>query len=147
MEALRKAFDSYLAILDDGDDPFEFNESKHMRKGQAPKVASLLEAHKLLKTLAPYFVHGVPQKSLLEQVLQHLDDTSGLNKTQFNQTLWLAFVVGRIRLLMNSLRICHQQEAKMNALLNQDGWKSTPVGKGERATGLGKSKWHCCCGC
>ena len=62
MAALRKAFDSYLANLDDGDDPFEFNESKNMRKGQAPKVASLLESHKLLKTLAPYFVHGVPTK-------------------------------------------------------------------------------------
>jgi len=98
---------------------FKFEESKNARKGQAPKASALLEAHKLLRTLAPYFVNGVPKKTLLEAVLTEIDQKHQLNTTEVPQSIWVLYVVGRVRILMNQLRRCHQQECKKIALMNQ----------------------------
>ena len=98
---------------------FKFEERKNARKGQAPKASALLEAHKLLRTLAPYFANGVPNKTLLEAVLAEIDQKHQLNTTEVPQSIWVLYVVGRIRILMNQLRLCHQQECKNIALMNQ----------------------------
>ena len=58
LHTLKKVFQTYISSLDMDEEAFKFEESKNARKGQAPKASALLEAHKLLRTLAPYFVNG-----------------------------------------------------------------------------------------
>ena len=141
---LKKVFHTYISSLDMDEEAFKFEESKNARKGQAPKASALLEAHKLLRTLAPYFVNGVPKKTLLEAVLTEIDQKHQLNTTEVPQSIWVLYVVGRIRILMNQLRLCHQQECKQIALMNQVV-EDRPKEADSRAVGLGSSRRCCCC--